>query len=128
MLDREGLLQPRLARAAKAGQPVSADALQDLRAGIHVISLRAALREATALQRGALDGLLAALGDHFAALGRGRQPADLQGLLKRIDLALCSLLEAPRSVTTHRAVVAGVGLRRNLFPAAPDFQPREANA
>ncbi|MDM0022814.1 FUSC family protein [Variovorax saccharolyticus] len=128
MLDREALLQPRLARSAQEGNPLDADVVSDLRVGIHVIGLRDAAHDAATFERAPLHRLLTELGAHFGALGRGREPADPISLLARIDDSIRSMLDASRCAAHDRAVIASVGLRRNLFPEAPDFRYAEASA
>ncbi|MDM0015231.1 FUSC family protein [Variovorax sp. J22P168] len=128
MLDREGLVQPRLARAMQEGRALGADVLGDLRIGIHVIALRAAAGEVMGSERSPLECLLAELGAYFDALGRGHESTLPPRLLRRIDESIRSMLGVPRSSSHDQAIVASVGLRRNLFPSAPAFRPQEANA
>lgn len=119
MLDRIGLLAPRIAQAGGSLEGVVAnDALQDLRMGADIVALQRArahlpaeagaqvLADIAALFRGRVDGQ-----------GLGSRPP---ALLARIDAALTGALGAPDASPEWRsAVTALVGLRRNLFPEAP---------
>jgi len=118
MLDRIGLLAPRLSEAGGAIEGVPAnDALRDLRVGADIASLQ---RARAALPLPAISELLADIARFFASRGIGRKAGASPGLLPKIDLALERALRSPTPVDEWRsAVTALVGLRRNLFPKAP---------
>ncbi|MFM9922368.1 FUSC family protein [Variovorax sp. H27-G14] len=136
MLDRIGLLAPRIAQAGGTVEGVAADdALRDLRMGADIAVLqrvRAQLPPATSA------ALLGGIAGFFRQRGEGRMNLRPAGLLPQIDEALGAVLaerdavssSAPSSATTsaslsasssasRAAVTALVGLRRNLFPDAP---------
>ena len=119
MLDRVGLLAPRIAQAGGTLEGVVAhDALQDLRMGADIVTLQ---RTRAHLPAEAAAQVLA----DIAAFFRGRADGQGEGarppaLLARIDAALSGALGAPDASPEWRsAVTALVGLRRNLFPEAP---------
>jgi len=119
MLDRIGLLAPRIAQAGGtiAGVPAN-DALRDLRMGADIVALQRARAE---LPQAATARLLGGIAGFFRARGQGGMAArPAVGLLPQIDAALAAVLQ-PRdlSAAARSAVTALVGLRRNLFPDAP---------
>lgn len=130
MLDRIGLLGPRLAQAGGTVEGVaSTDALHDLRLGVDVAALRKACRQ----RLPEATGLLKELARWFRAHRAGTTNAE-QGrrLLLRIDGMLGSALttaDRGNSGMARQAIAALVGLRRNLFPDAPPLpmpETREA--
>jgi uncharacterized membrane protein YccC len=128
MLDRIGLLAPRIAQAGGSVEGVAAnDALRDLRMGADIAVLqrvRAQLPMATAA------ALLDGIARFFRQRGEGRMNPRPPSLLPQIDEALNAVLEArgnadaassssSASPASRAAITALVGLRRNLFPDAP---------
>lgn len=122
MLDRIGLLAPRIAQAGGTLEGmVARDALQDLRMGADIVTLqrtRAHLPAAAAAQ--VLADIAAFFRGRAGGQGEGARPP---ALLARIDAALSGALGAlgapDASPEWRSAVTALVGLRRNLFPEAP---------
>jgi uncharacterized membrane protein YccC len=118
MLDRIGLLAPRIAQAGGALEGVVADdALQDLRLGADIVTLQ---RTRAHLPAEAVAQVLAGIAAFFRgrAEGQGELPRP-PGLLAHLDAALAGALAAPEASPEWRsAVTALVGLRRNLFPEA----------
>jgi uncharacterized membrane protein YccC len=117
MVDRLGLLTPRLA-ATGDEDLAGIDALRELRTGMDLVALKELQPGLPAASADAVARLLDAVGTHYAALSAGR-PADDSTLLSLIDQALGRLAGTPGS--TVRGLSALVGLRRNLFPAAPRY-------
>jgi uncharacterized membrane protein YccC len=121
MLDRIALLTPRLAMAG-AGQDLSAlDALSDLRAGLNMAQLRN--MQPRLEQDGVpLHPLMRRLAEHFRH--RPLRPAGGEpALLDAIDAmlrAVCARVDGRKRLD---AAAALAGLRRDLFPAAPSYQP-----
>jgi uncharacterized membrane protein YccC len=125
MVDRIGLLSPRLAQAAS--QPnfqrdlQAADALRDLRVGLNMTLLQQVRPQ---LGRGdaALSPLMTQLSQHFSRL-----PAiDRQGqthLLGALDNALRAICEGTQDAFQREALAALTGIRRDLFPKAAPYQP-----
>ncbi|GAA0768262.1 FUSC family protein [Ideonella azotifigens] len=121
LLDRIGLLAPRIAQAGgRIEGVVTDDALRDLRAGADIVALQ---RARSALPKGARAAVLAQVAAFFEALqaGRRERPAALQ---QQLDAALQGVLAEPTRLPGEqaRAVAALVGLRRNLCPGAPPPQ------
>ena len=120
MLDRVGLLAPRLAALPPEETPWSADLITEVRVGINVVELRRGRRDLSPEARAAVEHLLAAMARHFA----GEAPHPPADLLAALDHALdATAAEAGRPA--HRTALLGlVGLRRGLFPEAPSYRPR----
>lgn len=118
MLDRLGLVAPRLASAAPGADVAAADLLTELRIGLNIVDLREERANLPPVVRPAIRALLDGLVDWF---GRRRARASDQppvALLAALDRALVSVWrEAPQA---ENALLQLVGIRRGLFPdAAP---------
>lgn len=123
MLDRIGLLAPRIAQAGGTVEGVAAnDALRDLRMGADIAVLQ---RVRAQLPLATSAALLGGIARFFRQRGEGRMNPRPAGLLPQIDEALNAVLsarDAAASAGSRSAVTALVGLRRNLFPDAPPMQ------
>ena len=120
MLDRIGLLAPRMA-AIGPDSPLSAvDLLGELRAGLNIVTLRKTRRSLPAPVRAAVEDVLATLADHFRHRAAGGPGAGDTTLLAQLDAALGEAARADRTKT----LLALIGIRRALLPAAPPFTPR----
>lgn len=123
MLDRIGLLQPRLALAKRPDDLVAADALKDLRVGRDITELQRARRHLP-MAGSTIQPVLDSLAQFFRARSMGRTQDKTGEFLAQIDRALCSVAATPQGPHARdRAVVALVGIRRAFFPDAPDYQP-----
>ncbi|GJE27824.1 FUSC family protein [Methylobacterium organophilum] len=119
MLDRVGLIAPRLAALPAEDAEWTADLVAEVRVGINVVELRRDRRNLAPEARAAVERLLAALARHFHGTA-ARPPEDL---LATIDGAIDAAAAAPREAA-HRAALLGlVGIRRGLFPEAPPYRP-----
>ena len=118
MLDRIGLLAPRIAQAGGTVEGVAAnDALRDLRMGADIAVLQ---RVRAQLPMATSAALLGGIARFFRQRGEGRMAPRPAALLPQIDEALAAVLAARDTSTASRAAVTAlVGLRRNLFPDAP---------
>jgi len=120
MLDRIGLLAPRLAlQGEDPGKPLL-DALTDLRVGVAVGELRQLRIDGPVDEAAMITPVLRGVGTHYRAL-RPNQPAPPEpDLLAGIDRALAGF--ASSMPERHRtSVLALTSLRRNLFPSAPAY-------
>lgn len=104
MVDRIGLLAARIGEVEAEERDGAAAALRELRMGMSLAQLAADPRNAALAQ---------ALGGHFRALAQGRDTPPPPALLDQIDHALAEAEPA--------ALANLVGLRRNVFPAAPGW-------
>jgi uncharacterized membrane protein YccC len=119
MMDRLGLLMPRLAAVSPGADLAAADALIDLRVGLNVIGMQREMNFLGPIERAQLADVL----DGVAAYYRGdplKPPS--QNLLTAIDRAINSLADAIGTAhdRPHReALMMLVGLRLVLFASAP---------
>ncbi|MGH8818832.1 MAG: FUSC family protein, partial [Achromobacter pestifer] len=123
MLDRIGLLQPRLALAKRPDDLVASDALKDLRVGRDITELQRARRHLP-MAEPTIQPVLNSLAQFFRARSAWRVEEKTPAFLAQIDRALSSVAATPQGLAARdRAVVALVGIRRAFFPDAPDYQP-----
>ncbi|MDM0117460.1 FUSC family protein [Variovorax sp. J22R133] len=126
MLDRVGMLIPRLARLAGNTEFQRADALNDLRLGVNT----ATLREVAQASGGgpvapAIDALMGHLANHFGVQSRrGHVPPGAE-MLVALDNAIVQILALGGAAPRLKGLVAATGLRRGLFPDAPPFDHKE---
>jgi uncharacterized membrane protein YccC len=117
MLDRIGLLAPRLAQTKTIPDLQAADVLRDLQIGVSLIELidaAAALPEAD--QQG-MTQLRARLADYFRALPHKPAHAAAAPLLPELDALLAKWRHTNPSPHRERGLVAAVGLKQNLLAA-----------
>ncbi|SAI55052.1 multidrug efflux protein [Bordetella ansorpii] len=126
ILDRVGLLQPRLAMATRRDDLLAADALKDLRVGKDIIELQRA-RGQLPVADAAIQRVLRGLAVFFGRRASGRRE-DPQ-LLESIDRALAGVTATGGADQARsRAAVALVGIRRALYPQADGYAaPRVAS-
>ncbi len=120
MLDRIGLLAPRLAlQGEDPGKPLL-DALTDLRVGVSVGELRQLRLDGSAEEGDMITPVLQGIGAHYRAL-RPDEPAPPEPeLLAGIDAAMTGMATGnPERQRT--GVLALTSLRRNLFPRAAAY-------
>jgi uncharacterized membrane protein YccC len=123
LLDRLGLLVPRLAAGGAGNDLAAVDVLADLRIGINMVDIQHD-RDTTPLPvRAAVDDVLAGTAAHFAgqaASGHVQRPPP--ALLRTIDQALDAVVAAPNS-HARNLLLQLVGIRRGLFAGAPPYRP-----
>ena len=120
MLDRLGLLVPRLTAVARGDDLAATDALVDLRTGFHLIRLEESRGGLGAAANRAATDLLEGIAAHYRSLRSARREvahAPPAALLRRVDEALAAA--AGDATAPRPAVLALVGIRRGLFPGAP---------
>jgi uncharacterized membrane protein YccC len=128
MLDRVGLLLPRLARAPIDEQGELIDALNDLRLGVGIIELRRLGADPDHIAEGEIKHILVALGAYFRGRARG-QPAVLPAsVVAALDAVIVAVLHMGTPADRYSGVVAAIGLRRSLAPGAPAYQPAASAA
>lgn len=121
MLDRIGLLAPRLvARGQDPGRPLF-DVLVDLRVGVSVAGLRRVKLAASDFGRSIVDPVLARVSEHYRARSLDQPAIHDPDLLAAIDTAMTAFAADPQPDERRNALLALTSLRRNLFPAAPGY-------
>lgn len=121
MVDRIGLLTPRLAQAGDQQDLQARDAVRDLRIGLNMTLLQQ-VRPQLGRGEAALSPLMSQLSRHFARL----PDIDKDGeghLLGALDNALRSICEGTHDAAQREALAALTGMRRDLFPWAAPYQP-----
>jgi uncharacterized membrane protein YccC len=126
MLDRVGLLIPRLPRVGGVAALAHADALNDLRLGVNTTTLRelAGGAEGSPVAP-AIDALMKHLSAHFGLQARKGQVQPPCALLGALDNTIRQLLALGGGSPRLRGLAAATGLRRGLFPNAPPFEYQE---
>ncbi len=121
MLDRIGLLAPRLALQDKdPGKPLL-DALSDLRVGVAIGELRQLRIDGTPDDAARITPVLQGVGAHYRALRPDRPAPPERVLLADLDSAIDSMAGEAEPARARAGVLALTSLRRNLFPAAPAY-------
>lgn len=121
LLDRLGLLVPRLASVGAGNDLAAVDALADLRIGINMADLQRQRDAMPPPLRTVVDAVLqgaAAQFAHQAVAGRVLRPH--QALLRDIDRALDAAIAAPNG---RELLLQLVGMRRGLFAEAAPYRP-----
>jgi len=121
LLDRLGLLVPRLASVGTGNDLAAVDALTDLRIGINMADLQRARDAMPPLLRAAVDKVLQGAAAQFAAQAvAGRVLRPQPALLGEIDLALDAAIATPNA---RDLLLQLVGIRRGLFATAAPYRP-----
>ena len=121
MLDRIGLLAPRLAQQGEdPGKPLL-DALTDLRVGVSVGELRQLRIDGTPDDAAKITPVLLGVGAHYRALRPELPHPPEPDLLAGIDNAMTDLSRGGPAAKRRTAILALTSLRRNLFPGAPAY-------
>jgi uncharacterized membrane protein YccC len=118
MLDRVGLLAPRLAALPPEDAEWTADLLAEVRVGINVVELRRDRRRLSQEARAAVERLLRDMARYFGG-SAARPPAEL---LTSLDAALDATAVEPQRAAHRAALMALVGIRRGLFPDARPYR------
>ncbi|SCW80051.1 Uncharacterized membrane protein YccC [Sphingobium faniae] len=115
MLDRIALLAPRLAVLGKDGGAPLYDALRDLRTGISIGELRQLRLDLPPGEGLSLTRVLQGVGDYYRGLDPAAPAPARPDLLQDIDGAIAEFAANPDPAVRRGAILALVGLRRNLF-------------
>ena len=118
MLDRVGLIAPRLTALPPDDAEWTADLLAEVRSGINIVELRRVRAALPASAQGAVELVLARTSQYFRSPSEHAGPA----LLRSIDKAIRILLSGGNDLAQRETLLGLVGLRRGLFPDAPAFQ------
>ncbi len=127
MLDRVGLLMPRLARAAGDERVHLADALRDLRLGVAIAELRDVADAAGGSAAASIDVALQGLARHVRGQARRGPAAPDAAISAAFDRVIAQIFALVPGAQRTRGLAAAAGLRRILFPDAPAYtSPKEA--
>jgi uncharacterized membrane protein YccC len=124
MLDRLGLLMPRLALAERRDELLaSADMLADLRIGLNVADLQQARRSSGPVAEQSIARVLRGIAASFRKIRVGAPRPIQTALLIEIDEAIGDVSAEASSSERNLCLWALAGLRRNLFPRAEPYVP-----
>jgi uncharacterized membrane protein YccC len=117
VVDRLGLLTPKLAAASGQSDAMGPMALRDVRVGMNLVALQELRQGLSGALRANIDAVLASVGDYFASHTADDASPSGEAVLGPIDRALGAFAGLQSSAVV-RGITALVGLRRNLFPHA----------
>lgn len=125
MLDRVGLLLPRLVIAEHLAILATDEPLRDLRLGLSVIDLRAVRNRISGVAGASVDHLLLEIATYFRMLSRGKteapSPLPSPSLIRDIDASMTEIMTLDSRTDRRAGLLALVGLRRMLFPSIPGY-------
>lgn len=124
MLDRVGLIAPRLAALPPDDAGWTADLLAEVRSGINLVEIRRVRRDLPLAGREAIGDVLDAMAEYL----RSDAQQGCQVQLSKIDRAIRVLLNEHQTEVVREAILGLVGLRRGLFPDSPAFKERSSTA
>lgn len=126
-VDRLGQIAARMAVAPAGDALHETDGLADLRIGRNIIPIRRALVAVPHDVRHALGMVLSETSSLFRARRQaGEAVSPPVSLLEAIDAAIDDMLASAQLAPRHQALLALVGMRCNLFPAALPFESARA--
>jgi uncharacterized membrane protein YccC len=122
MVDRLGLLVPRLVALPAGSHLHASDMLGDIRVGLNIADVQRERSGLSAEETSITENLLAALSAHFQNKLANVTAQPGAALLEKIDAAIARLANSlSRSAAGTSLLHALVGMRRCLFPQAPAF-------
>lgn len=124
MLDRVGLIAPRLAALPPEDADWTADLLAEVRSGINLVEIRRVRSDLPPSGQTAIENVLVTMADYFRSGSEHGGPAQWGA----IDHAIQVLLDADQHDAAREAILGLVGLRRGLFPDAPDYEMAAASS
>jgi uncharacterized membrane protein YccC len=119
IIDRLCELAPRLAASDAHADKAVADALTDLRVGLNVLNLQRDSAALPADARVTIARTLEGVAGHFRHRPSQRADDALRADIDRAIVAVTSVSGA----RTRNLLLELVGIRHNLFPNAPPYQP-----
>jgi uncharacterized membrane protein YccC len=128
MLDRLGLLIPRLALLEAPGDLATVDLLQDVRIGLNIADLQEARLALGPSVEPSLAAVLRAITAYFRRRSIVPSTEVTPTLLVKIDRAIDIVSSAWTSPERQACLWSLVGLRRNMFPGAEPYVPITAEA
>lgn len=127
MVDRFGLLTPRMALLPTTSPLHTADVLGDMRVGLNVAGIQCALPAMSMSDRKTAGELMKALGAHFTRKLSNEHARPGKKLLRDMDEAISTMGNPLRcSISATALLHALIGIRRSLFPHVLQFGPQAA--
>jgi uncharacterized membrane protein YccC len=123
MLDRLGLLIPRLNMLEQRGELAHVDLLQDIRIGLNVADLQEARLALGPTVEPSLAAVLRSITAYFRRRSVVPSTEIAPTLLAKIDRAIDTTSTAWGSPERQACLWSLVGLRRNMFPQAEPYVP-----
>lgn len=132
MLDRLGLLIPRLAVAQENEKLRIDKALNGLPIGFNMLDLRVAAKDMPPRVQDKINQMMKKLSRYFSSMTRHGYQAPRMELMNDIDAIIMEILQLKSLAKSEQSalfaadprlhgLIASVGLRRNLFPQADGF-------
>jgi uncharacterized membrane protein YccC len=125
MVDRLGLLAPRLAALHADSYVVQNDVMKDLRNGLNTVELQRHKQLLPQPSRMAIDDVLSSVASFYQRKQQKTEAAPDNNLLQTLDHSLSALSDNGSSSAADGARRALAGLRYSLFPDAQDFAANE---
>ena len=116
MIDRIGLLLPRLAGTSGLLRAQAERALEDLRMGVNMIDLRDAGPPSQPKLQTTIENALTRIGEHFRKRLKLPDIAPDSTILQAIDSVIAALLASDPGPLRVQGLTAATGLRMGLFP------------
>jgi uncharacterized membrane protein YccC len=116
MLDRVGLLLPRLAGTSGVLRARAGRALDDLRLGVNMLDLRHAGLATQPHVRATIESALTQIGAHFRQRLERPDIAPAPTILHTIDRTIAALRDSEAGRSRVQGLTAATGLRLGLFP------------
>ncbi|OJY74125.1 MULTISPECIES: FUSC family protein [unclassified Rhizobium] len=128
MLDRVGLLLPRLSAIQTGEEPELREVLRGLRLGTGIVELRRLHDLVSAGAEREIDTVLTELAAHFDALAAGQTALVPSDIVDHLDAAIRGMLQLPDAGDRHAGVSAAMRLRLTLSPHASAYRQEGATA
>jgi uncharacterized membrane protein YccC len=121
MLDRVGLLIPRLAILRPADEIKVVELLRDMRLTSAIAELKLLRAVVLPLGNAEINDVLTALSRHFDRLARGEKEVVPEVIVAKLDNAIRDILQLERQQDKQAGIDAVLNIRRLLFPTAPAY-------
>jgi uncharacterized membrane protein YccC len=118
MVDRFGLVAPRLAMIPAESAIAQTDILRDLRNGLNTLELQRHKQLISRDKHEPIENVLAGVATHYQQKQKNRDAQPNEGLLKSLDQSLAALVEAGKSSAVEGARRTLTALRYTLYPDA----------
>jgi uncharacterized membrane protein YccC len=121
MVDRLGLVAPRIAMIPAESVVAQTDVLRDLRNGLNTIELQRHKQLVTRDNRAAIDDVLSGVAAHYQEKQKRRDAVPGENLRKTLDQSLSAFIDLGKSSAADGARRAMTSLRYTLYPEVAAF-------